>query len=111
MSEEKKIFKIVGSIVIMAQQCIQTYTTRRVCIGRSTKITNTGYHCTTYKETDHQIQQHCNDIFYQATIFRYTNFQKTDSIKETLKSKQAFELMVKQRIVKIKAYHADNGIF
>ena len=43
--------------------------------------------------------------------FGYVHLQRTQSIEETLESKQAFEMVAQQNGVNILSYHADNGIF
>ena len=43
--------------------------------------------------------------------FSYIHLQKSADIAETLESKRAFEMIASQYGVKIKSYHADNGIF
>ena len=43
--------------------------------------------------------------------FGYVHLQKTQSIEETLESKQAFEIIARQNGVGISSYHADNGVF
>ena len=50
-------------------------------------------------------------FFDQTNRFSYDNFQTTDSSDKTLKANQTFEPMAQKHGVKIKAYHADNGIF
>ena len=47
----------------------------------------------------------------QASRFGYTFIQKTATAEETIKGKIAFELYSLSLGIKIKAYHADNGIF
>ena len=41
----------------------------------------------------------------------YTYYQKTSSVEETLKAKEAFERYAASRGVNIRHYHADNGVF
>ena len=43
--------------------------------------------------------------------FGYAHLQKTQTIEETLESKQAFEMIARQNGVEVSNYHADNGIF
>ena len=47
----------------------------------------------------------------QASRLGYIYLQKKASAEETIKGKMAFELWARENGVKIKAYHADNGIF
>ena len=47
----------------------------------------------------------------QASKLGFTYLQKTASAEETLQSKRAFEAFATNRGVKIRSYHADNGIF
>lgn len=47
----------------------------------------------------------------QATKLGYVYLQKTSTAEETIEAKEAFELYCADRGVKVKAYHADNGIF
>ena len=47
----------------------------------------------------------------QASRLGYTFIQKTATAEETIKGKIAFELYSLSQGVKVKAYHADNGIF
>ena len=47
----------------------------------------------------------------QASRLGFTYLQKTASAEETLQSKRAFEAFATNRGVKIRSYHADNGIF
>ena len=47
----------------------------------------------------------------QATRFGYTHLQKTATADETIEGKVAFEKILMDRGIKVKAYHADNGIF
>ena len=47
----------------------------------------------------------------QATKLGYTYLQTSADAEETIKAKKAFEEYALQRGVRIKAYHADNGIF
>ena len=68
----------------MTQQCIQTYKTRRLSIGRSTKNTNTGIiaQLTRILTTKHY---NIAALFVdQATKFSYNHFQTSDSSKENL---------------------------
>ena len=47
----------------------------------------------------------------QASRLGYTFLQKTATSEETIKGKIAFELYCLSQGVKVKAYHADNGVF
>ena len=47
----------------------------------------------------------------QATRFGYTHLQKTATAAETIEGKLAFEKILMDRGVRVKAYHADNGVF
>ncbi len=43
--------------------------------------------------------------------YSYVNLQKTQSISETIEGKTAFEALCEQHGVRVRSYHADNGIF
>lgn len=54
----------------------------------------------------------CATVFVDhATRFGYVHLQKSTSAEETIKGKQAFERCASEYGIKIKHYHADNGIF
>ena len=47
----------------------------------------------------------------QATKFSYVHLQKTASAEETIQGKKAWEKLCEGYGIKVKAYHADNGVF
>ena len=47
----------------------------------------------------------------QASRLSYVHLQKTASAEETIEAKKAFELYAADHNVRVRAYHADNGIF
>jgi len=58
------------------------------------------------------------DRYKYATVYvdnysgySYIHLQKTHSVTETVESKHTFETFCKQHGVKVRGYHADNGIF
>ena len=46
-----------------------------------------------------------------VTNFSFAHFQESASATETIEAKRAFERIAAQHNIKVKAYHADNGIF
>ena len=47
----------------------------------------------------------------QATRLGYVYLQKSATAEETIKGKIAFELFCLKQGIKVRAYHADNGVF
>jgi hypothetical protein len=58
-------------------------------------------------------KRYCYATVYidQVSRLSYTYLQKTATADETLEGKQAFEKYSEERGVRIRGYHADNGIF
>jgi hypothetical protein len=54
----------------------------------------------------------CATVFIdQGSRVGYAHLQKSSSTEETIKAKEAWEANARTHGVKVKAYHADNGIF
>ena len=46
-----------------------------------------------------------------ATDYTHVHFQRTDNAEETVEGKEAFERKAAEHGIKVKHYHADNGVF